>query len=142
MHTLISTFILEAYLRRQFEGCFSAASLSLDVAGFTALTEALAQHGQSGSEALADVMSTLFEPLVQSVHAQAGFLTHFAGDGFTALFPGPETRANRRALAAGWAIRQHLRTHPECATPLRRVSLERAGRHRQGGGDVGDLVRR
>ena len=118
MHTLISTFILEAYLRRQFEGRFSAASLSLDVAGFTALTEALARHGQSGSEALADVMSTLFEPLVQSVHAQAGFLTHFAGDGFTALFPGPETRANRRALAAGWAIRQHLRTHPECATPF------------------------
>ena len=118
MHTLISSFILEAYLRQQFEGHFSAASLSLDVAGFTALTEALAQHGQAGSEALADVMSTLFEPLVQSVHAQAGFLTHFAGDGFTALFPGSEAQANRRALAAGWAIRQHLRTHPECITPF------------------------
>lgn len=117
MHTLISSFILEAYIRRQFEGRFAAASLSLDVAGFTALTEALAEHGQAGSEALAAVMSTLFEPLVQSVYAQEGFITHFAGDGFTALFPGPEALAGRRALAAGRAIRQHLRTQPHCVTP-------------------------
>ena len=118
MHSLISSFILEAYLRRQFEGRFAATSLSLDIAGFTALTEALAQHGPAGSGALADALSALFEPLVHSVHTQGGFITHFAGDGFTALFPGPEAQAARRALAAGSAIRQHLLAHPTCVTPF------------------------
>lgn len=115
VHALISRFILEAFLRQQFEGRFFAASLSLDVVGFTALTEVLGQHGQAGSEALADVMSALFEPVVEHVHTQGGFITHFTGDGFVALFPG--TQAARQALTAGWAIQQHLLSHPEFATP-------------------------
>lgn len=118
MHSLISSFILEACLRRQFAGRFAAASLSLDIAGFTALTEALAQHGPAGSGALADALSALFEPLVHRIHAQGGFITHFTGDGFTALFPGPEAPAARRALAAGSAIRRHLLAHPACVTPF------------------------
>ncbi len=118
MHTLISSFILEAYLRGQYEGRLAAASLSLDLAGFTALTEALAEHGQAGSEALADALSALFEPLVAGVYARGGFITHFTGDGFTALFPGPEPQAVPVALAAAGAIRQHLLAHPMCLTPF------------------------
>jgi predicted ATPase/class 3 adenylate cyclase len=116
MHTLISSFILQAYLRREWTGRLTAASLSLDVAGFTALTEALAAHGQAGSEALADALSVLFEPLVASIHAQGGFITHFTGDGFIALFPGPEAQAGQSALAAARSIRQHLQAHAQCTT--------------------------
>ncbi len=123
MHTLISPFILEAYLRQEFEGCFSAASLAVDVVGFTVLTEALAEHGTAGSEALADAMSALFEPLVESIHAQGGFITHFAGDGFTALFPDQDALAYRRALAAAWSMRQQLVAHPDYVTPYGTFTL-------------------
>lgn len=134
MHTLISHFILEACLRDEFSGHFAAASLSVDVAGFTALTEALAAHGTAGSEALADTMSALFEPLVESVQAQGGFITHFAGDGFVALFPGQDILAYRRALAAAWAIRRQLTNHPDYVTPYGTFRL--AARIGVAGGEV------
>ncbi len=118
MNALISSFILEAYIRQQDRGRISAASLSLDIAGFTALTEALAEHGQAGSEALADALSALFGPLVASVHAQGGFITHFTGDGFVALFPGSGSQAFSAALGVAQAIREHLVAHPKCLTPF------------------------
>ncbi len=126
LRSLISSFILEAYILGECEGCFPAASLSLDLTGFTALTETLAQHGQAGSEALADALSALFAPLVRSIHAQGGFITQFAGDGFTALFPeqdapglsSSEAHTVHRALAAAQVIQHHLQAHPTCITPF------------------------
>jgi class 3 adenylate cyclase len=57
MNRLLSHFILEKYAQGQDAGQFPAASLFVDVAGFTTLTEALMAHGRAGSEALAALMS-------------------------------------------------------------------------------------
>ena len=96
MSRLVPDFILEKFAQGQPAGQFPAASLFVDVAGFTALTEALMEHGRAGSEALAALMSDLFEPLVQCIYEQGGFIASFFGDAFTALFP---AEAAPRALA-------------------------------------------
>jgi len=122
--TLTSHFILENYVRRRFGGSFAAVSLFVDVVGFTGITEALARYGQRSSEALAEVMSTIFDPLVRCVYEQKGFITHFGGDAFTALFPGSDVASYQRALAAAWAIRSHLLNRPCYTTPYGEFILE------------------
>lgn len=118
MYNLVPRFILENFAAQRFGGRFYAVSLFADVSGFTTVTEALAQHGKEGSEALADVMSALFTPLVRSVYEQGGFITVFAGDGFTAVFPIAQPHSHRRALAAARAMGQYLAVHPCHTTPL------------------------
>jgi hypothetical protein len=56
---------------------------------------------------------------VQSIYEQGGFIASFFGDAFAALFPA----GRARALAAAWAIRQHMQAHPTYATPLGEFSL-------------------
>ena len=57
------------------------------MSGFSAMTSALMAHGQHGAEVLAQVMRAIFDPLVEAVYAHGGFITVFAGDAFTAVFP-------------------------------------------------------
>lgn len=110
MHRLVPPFVLENWLGGKGQGTFQAASLFVDVSGFTAITDRLMQHGQHGAEVLAEVMRTIFDPLVHTVYAQGGFVAFFAGDAFTALFAHEPDRhaALRRALAAAWSIREHM----------------------------------
>ncbi len=68
-------------------GQFKAVSLFIDISGFTALTEALMQHRKAGAEALTEAMNGVFSPLVEVVYGHGGFISTFAGDAFTALFP-------------------------------------------------------
>jgi predicted ATPase/class 3 adenylate cyclase len=77
------------------------------------------QHGQHGAEVLAMVMNGVFEPLVQSVYEQGGFVSGFAGDAFTAVFPDSALHA----LAAGWTIQQRMQTNTDYDTPYGRFSV-------------------
>ena len=87
MHRLVSPFILEKYTAGESSGQLDAATLFVDVSGFSTMTSALMQHGQHGAEVLAQVMRAIFDPLVEAVYAHDGFITVFAGDAFTAVFP-------------------------------------------------------
>jgi class 3 adenylate cyclase/tetratricopeptide (TPR) repeat protein len=118
MHHLVPDFILEQYTLGNSQGRFKAASLFVDVSGFTAITETLIQHGKEGAEVLAEVMLSIFDPLVKSVYEQGGFIAGFAGDAFTALFPGEGSATCRRALATGWQIKQWMAEKPEHTTPF------------------------
>lgn len=106
MHQLVPHFILQNYADGLTGGSLSAASLFVDTSGFSAMTDALMDHGQHGAEVLAGVMSATFEPLMYSVFEQGGFVTSQEGDAFTALFPVSTTLAEgaRRALAAARRI--------------------------------------
>ena len=122
MHHLIPHFILEKY--SQIEGeepfisdKFSAISLFVDISGFTTMTETLLGHGQHGAEVLATVMRAVFAPLTEAVYKQGGFITAFAGDAFTALFPTTGHQDYERALAAGWFAHQHTLANPNHPTP-------------------------
>lgn len=71
----------------QTSGQFQAATLFADISGFTALTEALMQYQKDGAEVLTTALNEVFQPLVAALYAHNGFITTFAGDAFTALFP-------------------------------------------------------
>ncbi|MCB0163148.1 MAG: AAA family ATPase [Anaerolineae bacterium] len=113
MHHLTPHFIIEQFEQGLRQGRFPAASLFVDISGFTVVTETLMAHQQYGVEALARIMRAIFDPLAASIYRHGGFICTCAGDAITALFPlEPEqpALAYGRALAAAWAIRQHLRT--------------------------------
>ncbi len=105
-HRLIPQLIVDKLAEGEAQGRLFAAGLYLDLSGFTSLTESLITHGPYGAEVLANLVETLFDPLVASVFAQGGFITNYAGDAFAALFPQEpgESAADTamRAVAAAW----------------------------------------
>lgn len=109
MHNLVPEFIQESYAGGTFHGDFRAASLFVDISGFTRITDALMVHGPHGAEVLASLMRRVLEPLIRSIYAQEGMIVNFAGDAFTALFPLYQgADAILRALAAGWQVQQEM----------------------------------
>lgn len=121
MRRLVSPFILDRLTDADHTGSLEAASLFVDTAGFTAMVGALTEHGRYGAEVAAQVMSTLWAPLVEAVYAQGGVITGFAGDAFTAMFPSGGAVVDRscllRALAAAHAMRQQGLTRSRYDTP-------------------------
>ena len=111
---LVPQFVLEKEEQGQNNGRFSAVCLFADISGFSTVTNTLVVHGSEAAELMADIMLAIFEPLVDAVYAQGGFITTFAGDAFTALFAfdADAPPAYERALATAVAIQQHLVTHP------------------------------
>ena len=88
MKNLIPHFIQEQYLKGVHQGAFLAYTMSIDLSGFTPLTETLMQEGNEGAERLSDILNNIFGPTVKLVYEQGGFIPYFAGDAFTAIFPG------------------------------------------------------
>lgn len=84
---LVPHLILNHHARNQMRGRFRAASMFVDISGFTQLTETLMQHAKDGAEVLTEVLNSIFHPIVQEVYDHGGFISTFAGDAFTALFP-------------------------------------------------------
>ncbi|MBN1889186.1 MAG: AAA family ATPase, partial [Thermoflexales bacterium] len=130
MHNLVPHFILEQHIQGEHDGKssqsghFPAATLFTDISGFSTITNTLMHHGQHGAEVLAAIMCTVFDPLVKAVYDQGGFIVGYAGDAFTAVFPGDEAEEGgpgpscaQRALAAGWQIQQYMIAHPNHTTP-------------------------
>ncbi|MFO0759740.1 MAG: AAA family ATPase [Byssovorax sp.] len=87
MNPLVPEFILQKDAQDQTSGTFEAAVLVVDIAGFTSLTGKLMQHGREGAETLAKALRFYFDPTVSAVEEGGGFITGFAGDSCTALFP-------------------------------------------------------
>jgi len=87
MRNLIPHFVQEEYKKKNYEGTFEALTMFVDVSGFTPMTQALMEKGKRGAEILAAVMNGLFDMLVDAVYERAGFVSVFAGDAFTAIFP-------------------------------------------------------
>ncbi len=113
MTRLVPPFILERMAARENYGRLTAAALFVDISGFSALTDELMQHGQHGAEILAGVMNSVFDPLVHAVYGHGGFITHFSGDAFSALFPDSPIDA----LAAARAIQTEMKRDPKRETP-------------------------
>ncbi|NUM43235.1 MAG: tetratricopeptide repeat protein [Anaerolineales bacterium] len=115
---LVPRFILNHLANRQFSGQFSAASLFVDISGFTALTETLLQEGAVGAETLANTVQAVFDPLIEQIYTFGGFISGFAGDAFYALFPGEHFQACQNAVNAASGIRRHLLANPLQETPF------------------------
>ncbi|OQY26442.1 MAG: hypothetical protein B6244_13505 [Candidatus Cloacimonetes bacterium 4572_55] len=84
MRNPIPYFIQQQYQKEKLKGQFKAASMFVDISGFTKLTETLMHYEKNGAEVLTQV---IFNPLVKSIYDHGGLITAFAGGAFTALFP-------------------------------------------------------
>jgi tetratricopeptide (TPR) repeat protein/class 3 adenylate cyclase len=87
MRILIPDFIMNKYQQNEFDGSMDAYVLNADLKGFTALTEASMRQSYSGVEVLIDTIKSIFSPALTAVENRGGFVTGFAGDAFTAIFP-------------------------------------------------------
>ena len=119
MHRLVPHFILKNYQAENYHGIFQAVGLLVDVTGFSTMTDVLATHGMHGSEVLANGMRRVFDPMIQSVHNNGGYVVGFAGDAITALFPSESSdiEAHFRALAAALNIQEYRSKNASFETP-------------------------
>lgn len=115
-HRLVPEFILRQVGEERYAGTFHGVCLLVDLSGFTAFTEALLIHGVEGAEVIAEIVSTIFEPLLDIVYRYGGFVAAFAGDAFTAIFPTTMPNAYGCALAAAWQIQQVIAKQPSQQT--------------------------
>ena len=88
MQPLIPPFIQQRLLTEELSGELTAFTMNIDLSGFTPLTESLMKEGPVGAERLSEILNEIFEPLVRLVYSRGGFIPYFAGDAFTAVFPG------------------------------------------------------
>ena len=68
----------------------AASVLLFDIAGFTEITDRLAQQGDVGAEQLSELLNDCFTVLTDVVDAHGGDVVTFTGDGFLALWDDPE----------------------------------------------------
>ncbi len=59
----------------------------IDIKGFTAMTQDLMNYGKEGVEILSGIINEIFTPAINEVYANHGFISSFAGDAFTSIFP-------------------------------------------------------
>ena len=119
----VPDFILQEAAAARVNGRFATAALFVDISGFTAVTSTLMAQGSEAAESIADSMEAIFSPLVELVRHYQGFVTGFAGDAFTAIFPAngiSPAEASLRAVAAAVAITDYLTAHPTYETPYGR----------------------
>ena len=87
MKNLIPRFILEKNKENKFSGSFKATTMFIDISGFTAMTQTLMKNGKEGAEVLSDIINEIYTPSIKAVYDNNGFITTFAGDAFTSVFP-------------------------------------------------------
>ena len=113
-NNILPHFIQQQYANGRFHGQIQAVTLFLDFSGFTAMTQTLMAHGNQGAETLVDALDQVFDPIVNSIHAQQGFISHFAGDACLAIFPVKsdilldQQQAVEQAVRASQKIQQQI----------------------------------
>ena len=82
--------------------------VSVDISGFTSLSERLQAKGRMGAEELILLISGVFEGLIAIAHRYGGDVLKFRGDALLLLFAGDEheVRACRAASAMQWLIEE------------------------------------
>ncbi len=124
-HRLVPDFIFDQYRIGETRGFFQGAAMFVDLSGFSTMTDELSQHGTHGAEVLAEMMRVVFEPLVNAVYVQGGFVIGYAGDAFNAVFPAgqDEGQAAKRCLSSAVAMQAHAKSHSQVATPYGAFSI-------------------
>ena len=64
MRNLIPHFVLDKMKGKEYSGSLKVSVLSIDLHGFTALTQDLMHQSDSGAELLSDVINTIFTPAI------------------------------------------------------------------------------
>lgn len=90
MLNVISRFINEKLIidPEIRDGKFTASVMFTDVVGFTSITEKMMKKGKQGAEELSVLINKVYNPLISIVYRNGGYITNFAGDAITVVFPG------------------------------------------------------
>jgi class 3 adenylate cyclase len=91
MHNLIPKFISDQFEQKNYSGEFEAVTMFLDISVFTAMTQTLMANGKEGAEILTEVINKVFTPSIGAIYKNGGFVSIFAGDAFTSIFPTEST---------------------------------------------------
>jgi class 3 adenylate cyclase/tetratricopeptide (TPR) repeat protein len=105
-------------LRREVEGTLAF----VDISGFTAMSERLAEKGKLGAEEVTEVMNRTFERLLNVSYAAGGGLLKFGGDALLLLFTGDDH--SERACDAAYGMRKALRALGRPRTSAGLVTLK------------------
>lgn len=109
MHKLIPKFINDRFNNDERAGKFQASTMFIDISGFTAMTQSLMVNGKEGAEALTEVINQMFTPAINAIYEHNGFVSTFAGDAFTSIFPSDKASVHD-ALSAAIRIRELFQT--------------------------------
>ncbi|HNE67765.1 MAG TPA: tetratricopeptide repeat protein [Anaerolineales bacterium] len=122
---LVPEFIYDKFRNNEISGVFQGAAMFVDLSGFSTMTDALSAHGTHGAEVLANMMRVVFEPLVNAVYEQGGFVIGYAGDAFNAVFPTEQDAGQtmRRCLAAAVQMQAHAKANQLASTPYGDFSI-------------------
>ena len=123
MYYLVPRFIHDNYQAGKTSGQFQSITLFMDISGFTAMTEAAMRHGKMGTETLVLHLNAIFEPVIQTIYARGGFISGFAGDGLTVLFPRYERQAALAACETAVMVRDIFQTQGTQETTIGRFEL-------------------
>jgi class 3 adenylate cyclase/tetratricopeptide (TPR) repeat protein len=120
VHRIVPELIIENFRAGRHRGNFAAASLFLDIHGFSSMTDTLMGQGRDGAEVLADTMRLVFDPMAEAIFGHGGWIVGYAGDSVSALFPlGEDVAASaNRAMAAAITIQRALAMKSEITTHL------------------------
>ncbi len=83
----IPLFIFNKVKEKTFSGEEEGSALFTDISGFTAMTEMLFEKGERGTEEISRQLLNVFDEPVNIVYRHKGYVTSFAGDAFTVVFP-------------------------------------------------------
>ncbi|MBT3168827.1 MAG: AAA family ATPase [Candidatus Cloacimonetes bacterium] len=123
MKNLIPYLIHENYQKNIFAGIINADVMFVDISGFSAMTQKLMQNGDEGAEILSEIINKIFTPAIEEIYAQNGFISTFAGDAFTAIFPTANTQTNS-VLAAASMIQNKFEINCEQSTKFGNYCLQ------------------
>ncbi|OGR01232.1 MAG: hypothetical protein A2284_06935 [Deltaproteobacteria bacterium RIFOXYA12_FULL_61_11] len=91
-----------------FQQNLQAASMFIDIAGFTPLSEKFQKLGKKGADHLTRTINTFFRGMIDIIHEYGGIICSFGGDAMNVIFHYPEESECARAV---W-------TSLRCATDL------------------------
>ena len=94
----------------------------VDLSGFTAMSERLADRGKAGAEELTDVINRTFSSLLDVAYENGGGLLKMGGDALLLFFSGEEDCP--RAARAAFGMRQTLRDLGRPRTSAGAVTLQ------------------
>ena len=123
IRAFIPPLISAGYEAGKWTGQFEAVSLLVDMSGFTRLTATLMQHKRDGAEILTGVLNEVFDTIISHVYVHGGFVSAFAGDSFTALFPIKQGDTPLRATQTAFFIRYFFDQQDGIATKYGRFDL-------------------
>ncbi len=90
MPLYIPKFIEAKYIQKKSKGQIKGSVVITDISGFTSVAEELVIYKDKGIESLSEIINLTFSPAIEIIHNYNGWISHFAGDAFTAIFDNEE----------------------------------------------------